>query len=425
MPLYNERGEKISKSKNGLDVVYFKDRKTDYFTSAFNKIANVFNIIKKECAVEILPIYGTLLSYIRDGKFLPQDYDFDFCYISKKKTTKEICTEAIRIVTVLRESSIRVFISSFGFIQVDLNDVTINIYVGWINTNKLFLYFGIPEGIPVPYVGAKRKLVIHERKFTLPFDPRKILNAIYGDQWAIPNAHFTYAKRILFHKNFNFLVSGWPEQTGSEFWDGFYGKKNIPDYPSQFAIAVLSEIQKNSYILDIGCGNGRDSLFFSRYGHHIVGIDASEVGINSAIEKANNQGLSANFIYVNLYKPNNYKNFIKHHKHCFDVIYARFFIHAINALGENAFWEIAKYCLKESGNIYIEARTVKDTLLSTGTKISETERISDHYRRFIKPATLISNAKKNGFKLQYKVLGQGMAKYCEEDPVVIRCTFHK
>lgn len=31
---YNERGEKISKNKNGLDVVLFQDRKPDFFSTS-------------------------------------------------------------------------------------------------------------------------------------------------------------------------------------------------------------------------------------------------------------------------------------------------------------------------------------------------------------------------------------------------------
>ena len=228
---------------------------------------------------------------------------------------------------------------------------------------------------------------------------------------------------VLFRNNFNFLISGWPKQTGNKFWDAIYQKRNIPEYPSQFAISLMAELQPGSNILDIGCGNGRDALFFSQQGYPVIGIDASKVGINAAIENGRNHGLTAKFLDVNLYDQSSCVNFIKHHKDCFDMIYARFFIHAIDHSGEMSFWQIAKSCIKKNGKVCIEARTANDPLRMFGKKISQTESIHGHYRRFIEPSILVKNAEDNGFSLEYKMIGQGMAKFREEDPEVIRCMF--
>ncbi|MDD2365365.1 MAG: class I SAM-dependent methyltransferase [Desulfuromonadaceae bacterium] len=426
MNRYNDRGEKISKNKNGMDVVLFKDRKKDFITTALADIGKVQNILRDKCSIEIMPIYGTLLGIIRDGSLMPNDHDFDFCYISDKCTDDEICSEALMIVECLHNADLKLTITSFGFIQVFLSDTIFNIYLGWKRENNLFLYFGISDGVPAENIIKKGMIEIHGQTFTTLLDPVLLLKAIYGEEWNIPNCNFSYPKRIQFHKNFNFLISGWPKQTGSDFWDTFYKKRNIPDYPSQYAISLMPELKRCSNILDIGCGNGRDSLFFSSHGHQVVGVDGSKSAINSATEKTIEHGLTASFKQVNIYEPSSYDCFIEHHKKCFDTIYARFFIHAIDVSGEISFWKIAKSCLSKHGKIYIEARTVNDPFLTSGKKISDTESISGHYRRFIEPETLVKNAEEAGFSLVYKVVGQGMAKFREEDPEVVRCTFeHK
>lgn len=425
MDRYNNRGEKLSKNKSGLDVVFFKDRKRDFFPTALAKISKVRDILRNGCAIDLIPIYGTLLGIIRDGQLIPHDYDFDFCYISRRGSNEEICSEAVTVVECLRAAKIKVSIGSFGFMQIYLDETNLNIYVGWERQDSMFLYFGIPDGIPAELGRANRPLEIYGQVFPSPSDPKHVLKAIYGKGWDSPNPKFSYSKRIQFHKNFNFLISGWPKQTGNKFWDSVYRKSNIPDFPSQFAISVMPELQPGSTILDIGCGNGRDALFFSQHGHHVVGVDASKAGIRVALKNGGNHGLTANFLHVDVYDPNSYMHFIEHHAKCFDVIYARFFIHAIDNSGEIAFWQIAKSCIKKNGIVYIEARTVNDTLRMAGKKISETESISDHYRRFIKPSVLMKNAQNNGFSLAYKVVGRGMAKFCQEDPEVARCTFRK
>lgn len=50
--------------------------------------------------------------------------------------------------------------------------------------------------------------------------------------------------------------------------------------------------QAGARVLDLGCGQGRDSLEIARMGHIVTGIDISDVGINQCIEVAKKEGLS-------------------------------------------------------------------------------------------------------------------------------------
>ncbi len=52
---------------------------------------------------------------------------------------------------------------------------------------------------------------------------------------------------------------------------------------------------KNTRILDIGCGSGRHSLELAKRGYTVTGIDLSESLLNKAKEKASAQNLSINF----------------------------------------------------------------------------------------------------------------------------------
>lgn len=42
----------------------------------------------------------------------------------------------------------------------------------------------------------------------------------------------------------------------------------------------------HAYVLDIGCGQGRDALFIARLGHHVTGVDQSASGISDLLHDA-------------------------------------------------------------------------------------------------------------------------------------------
>ena len=58
-------------------------------------------------------------------------------------------------------------------------------------------------------------------------------------------------------------------------WDEYYKKDKAPSFPSPFALYVANKLSTQQDILEIGCGNGRDSKFFSSKGHHVTGLDRS------------------------------------------------------------------------------------------------------------------------------------------------------
>ena len=197
------------------------------------------------------------------------------------------------------------------------------------------------------------------------------------------------------------------------FWNKFYKSFKVIK-PSSFAIFVLKKLKRSDEILlDVGCGNGRDTFFFIRNKIKSIGLDISRQAINSN----NRKNIGKNFfIYKNFCKP--LKNKIQ--KNLFGYVYARFFIHAINLKEEKIFFANCKKFLKKDGKIFLEFRTIKDSFFKLGTKISKYEYFTDHYRRFIDIKMLKKRLKNYGFKIEYKKIGKNLAKYKKENPHVCR-----
>ena len=54
------------------------------------------------------------------------------------------------------------------------------------------------------------------------------------------------------------------------YWNGIYKNNTITLKESSFAQFCMQYLEKNYSLLDIGCGNGRDSIFFASNGIPII-----------------------------------------------------------------------------------------------------------------------------------------------------------
>jgi len=163
-----------------------------------------------------------------------------------------------------------------------------------------------------------------------------------------------------------------------EYWDKYYKEKHTDILkPSPFAVFCKSWLADNpiedAFIVDIGCGNGRDMYYLGA-----IGYDQSS-------------------------SAGNYKKISDVNLEHFDVVYARFVIHALTEEEEKQIYD------QSSGYLMIETRSDK------GVRPDET-----HERRLTNSDELIKKLEDNNFKIIYFVEGWGLAPHKDEDPVCVR-----
>ncbi len=108
-----------------------------------------------------------------------------------------------------------------------------------------------------------------------------------------------------------------------EYWKKYYEINPKPSPPSPFANFVLENyLYKNKYLIELGCGNGRDSIFFAE----------SEIDV-LALEQCENQ---VDFLNENFKAKSNIKFLADDFTHPqakfeynFDYVYTRFTFHSI------------------------------------------------------------------------------------------------
>ena len=203
-----------------------------------------------------------------------------------------------------------------------------------------------------------------------------------------------------------------------KYWEEYYKTNRINNIPSSFAEYCLNNylIKDNSkYLLELGCGNGRDSFFFAQNNINVLALDLAKEEIrylNQINKNTNLRFIAKDFTTYN--KPNS-----------FDYVYSRFTIHSISELEQDRTIQNTYKNLKENGIFFIEVRSIKDEMFTNSNKLSETEGETDHYRRFIDYNSILCELRENKFKILYSIESNGLAKYKEQDPVVIRIVAQK
>ena len=195
-------------------------------------------------------------------------------------------------------------------------------------------------------------------------------------------------------------------------WDEYYKKDKAPLFPSPFAEYVASKLKTEQNILEIGCGNGRDSKYFSSKGHNVTGLDKSGAAINLCQSIYSGESIEFYFGAIT--------DLAKTNKKQYDLIYSRFVIHAMSMDEELEMLKTSYQLLNKNGQFFIECRSINDPLSNTGEILSHTERIEGHYRRFIILEELKQRLIQVGFEIIEAIESNGLANLGKEDPMVIR-----
>jgi len=205
------------------------------------------------------------------------------------------------------------------------------------------------------------------------------------------------------------------------YWNNYYKTHNTPSTPSPFAKYIGENFfngnSDKKKIIELGCGDGRDSVYFEKMNLKVIGVEQCE----SAVKNLNNNFSSKNMSFL----EDDFTNFKTIFDNKFDYVYSRFTLHAINEEEEDKVLNWVFENLKEGGIFFLEVRSTKDDLFGKGVKVGENTFMYDnHNRRFVDFNTL-KDKTKNYSKVIESKLESGLAVHGNENPIVIRLILQK
>jgi tellurite methyltransferase len=205
-----------------------------------------------------------------------------------------------------------------------------------------------------------------------------------------------------------------------EYWENFYKMRNEDLKPSLFAKYVRKNfaVEGNS-LIELGCGNGRDAIFFAGEGLNVYAVDQCENEIKFLTSEYE---LFRNLVF----RAADFSNLKD--GNLVDIIYSRFTLHAISKEQESRTLAWAYKNLNKNGYFCIEVRGQKNELYKLGEKVkneNDTYLYNNHCRRFLNFETLCISIKQLGFSIIVAAEEKGFAPFAGEDETYIRIIAEK
>ncbi|RFC55025.1 class I SAM-dependent methyltransferase [Brumimicrobium aurantiacum] len=362
---------------------------------------------------------GTLLGLYRDNELIDNDANTDLS-VNVKTISKDMFQKI--------KSAGFSLVSFFGKLQdgftveIAKNDIKTNLFFFYKNKEKWYhsVYVDIDgeESLKHDYIYTPFELTeqsFNGNQFVIPKQTEEVLAQQYGDDWKIPNPNWsaTESPKNAINTNEKFKFSESENDfndlmnfENKSYWDEFYKSNKDLNKESAFARFVYEDLEKRDLnldainMVDLGCGNLRDTKYFHSKGINIEGVDLSSNQNDSSIKTYNKSVLDVDL------KP-------------YNVFYARFFIHSIK---EEIFDELLEKIKGESENyiFYIETRSTKNI---TNDKKSITffkSAIGDKHYRYLYSKEYFESKLAPQFNIDYMIEDNGVAIYKEEDPYCLR-----
>jgi len=195
-----------------------------------------------------------------------------------------------------------------------------------------------------------------------------------------------------------------PDEHDQAYWNAYYAARPADiAKPSSFAVWAWKflnarpEAERGTTLVDLGCGNGRDTEFFGDK-FSVTGIDNSAAAVESNSKNTTR-------VQYKLGSVATFRELVPK----VDIVYSRFVLHALPSVIQTGMLAQSAEAIAPGGFLIIETRSVNDPLCGDGTPVkgeenaweSATNRdtVSKHYRRFQSLESLTKEVEVLGFEV--------------------------
>ena len=382
-----------------------------------DQVEDILGILKDECGLPAFLAFGSLLGAVREGRLIGHDVDCDLGYFSRHDHPADIIRESFAVERLLRAKGYETTRENGGFLalflpQKDGTTRNLDIFTAFARDGHLYQVHDIATKGGVDDVLPLGSVEFEGRTMPAPRNPETFMLAAYGPDWRIPNPAFKFETPKRDKRRVNGWFGGLRERR--DFWARTYNTegRRIPRTASTFAQWVGEQEQPGT-LVDVGCGNGRDTRHFAKLGFDVTGLDLVP-SASTATLRGMPQGSTARVETFNLESMRQTlaagARFARRPGPV--AVYGRFLIHALSESARPSFWRFASMAVRHGGRVYLEFRTERDEFLPKA--------FGQHYRRFLSAREVAAEAAQQGLRVVHQEQGRGLAPFEDEDPHLCR-----
>lgn len=316
--------------------------------------------LRNECGVEAYLNYGALLGAVRDGAMIAHDSDTDVCYLSRHTSPADIIAESYRVQRTMLRLGWTLLRMSGGDIKLllplsDGRQCHIDIFVAF-RVGETFYQLGNRSGtLPESAVLPVSTITLHGVDFPAPADPEAMLAFVYGPGWRVPDPSFKYADPVRGVRRLDGWLRGFRTDMGR--WTEHHqahARRTSTKRRSGFAKWVDRQLPRGAAIADLGCGTGRDALWFAERGRPVAAYDFSRAARGSVLRSAVRRRLSVDVRPLIL---NELRTVLvagaelsrdPHH------LYARHLLGCLDDTARSQLWLLSRMALRGGGKLFLE-----------------------------------------------------------------------
>ena len=385
--------------------------------SVMGLFAEVRRFAHERLGVELFFIYGTLLGAVREGGVIGHDIDLDTAFIATATDGPSAAAELRDLAFALIDAGYVVDPYRTHLHVTDRAGSRIDVFhLYFDDSGKLCLPFGVAgtgritkqdwQGVKeIDFLGARG---------VLPANGEQFAELIYGSDWRHPQPGFHWPTDRTHRDVAGLLPDAMYEEI---YWANFYEHTHY-DKGSTFFELLDQRADTPASVIDIGCGDGRDSFAFAASGRRVLGIDRSHIAVRHAAGKAEQLGLADRMTFRAVDVSDTsavraaFADAIAASPDAPVMFYLRFFLHSITAEVQAGLLEVIGSCARPGDFLAAEFRTDQD---EARRKVHH-----KHYRRYQNGPAFGETLRRDGFELLDEAAGTGLSPYGDEDPHLYR-----
>ena len=208
-------------------------------------------------------------------------------------------------------------------------------------------------------------------------------------------------------------------------WDAFNSKIDTPllTAPSLFSLFTENNyLTDDTLVVDVGCGNGRDSNYFASRGYKVIAMDCSHVAIDELGQNVQRSSIPISALKIDFSNLEDLEAATEavratmYEKASKNLVYARFCLHAVPEDVQENFFKWVEKILSINDLLVLEFRTdIIDNLFYFG----------DHYRRGLNLREVEMGLDSRGLRSIYAEESREFAPFRNEFPMIGRIVCQK